>query len=144
MWCRGTVLRCRTLQHLDTEPQHGTHAARFRFLLQTETMQCLFNSDVKSWLKNTCWRERTKQTLKSAKHLIMGWVMLVLGVVSSQCSVPFLLLGSYRTFAEGGKLPAHQHPKLLLPGKCHSAGKLVWLFGEKKKKCLFSQDIYII
>lgn len=58
--------------------------------------------------------------------------MLILGVVSSQRSVPFLLLGSYRTFAEGGKLPAHQHPNLLLPGKCHSAGKLVRVLGEKK------------
>lgn len=66
------VLSSRTLQHLDAEPQCGTHAARFRFPLQTEMMQCLFNSDVKSWLKHICWRERTKQTLKSSKHLIMG------------------------------------------------------------------------
>lgn len=72
----------------------------------------------------------------------MGWVMLVLGVVSSQCSVPFLLLGSYRTFAEGGKLPAHQHPNLLLPGKGHSAGKLVWLLGEKKQVLNFPRYLH--
>ena len=79
-------------QHLDAEPQCSTPAVRFRSLLQTEMTQCLFNSDVKSWLKHIRWRERTKQTLKSSKQLIMGWLMLVLGMMSLQCSVPFLLL----------------------------------------------------
>lgn len=68
----GSVLRSGTLQHLDAELQCGTLAVRFRSPLQTEMMQCLFNSDVKSWLKHVCWRERTKQTLKSSNQLIMG------------------------------------------------------------------------
>ena len=79
-------------KHSDAELQCGTPVVRLRSPLQTEMTWCLFNSDVESWLKYICWRERTNQTFKSSEQLIMGWLMLALGMASLQCSGPFLLL----------------------------------------------------